>query len=51
LRVDRARLKSAAWAKAMRLTAEAVPRAELALAVGGGQMFSSHSFDLGVCWP
>ena len=50
-RVDRARLKRATWAKAMRLAAEAVPRAALVLAVGGGQMLSSHSCDLVVRWP
>ena len=50
-RVDRAGLKRAAWAKATRLAVEAVPRAALALAVGSGQMLSSHSCDLGVRWP
>jgi len=47
-RVDGAGLKRAAWAKATRSAAEAVPRVALALAVGGGQMLSSQSL-IGVC--
>jgi len=50
-RVDRVRLKRAAWANATRLAAEAVPRVALALAGGGGKMLSSQSCDLVVCWP
>jgi len=30
---------------------EAVLITALVLAVGGGQMLTSHGFDLAVCWP
>jgi len=48
-KVDKVRLKSAAWANMMRLLMEVLPMAAFAEWAGGGWMLSSHNFVVAAC--
>ncbi len=49
--MDKAGLKRAVWAKAMRLAGEALPMVALAWVGAGGWMSSSHNLEAGVREP